>query len=125
MVNVWNAEAALQEWIVKNLNLPDTNNCLQNLSQIHFYSEGDEIPIEELELTVVRAAKLVDELGVDYLAIFERAEKELHTARQNQKTLERIRCINSNLESDLLKPHSFLLKAWTKTVTGAGVFMPH
>ena len=130
MPQVWNAEKALREWIVRNKPTGNLSPFSSQLPKIHFYEEMDHIPLDELEQAVIKAARIVKDLGTEYIDIFERAERELQNARQERNTLERIKRIatgyqSSNIKSNLFQPKSFLLKAWSRTVSGTNVFVPH
>lgn len=133
MSQEWNPEQVLKKWVERNSIFSTSGNvpCLGSVP-IQFYKEGDYIPISELESAVQKSARIVNQLGPDYLGIFERAEHELEKAKQNLNTLERIQrialsgtwCV-SNLEGDLVKPKSFLFQAWSIAVPGTDVFMSH
>lgn len=128
----WDAEKALEKWMGRNRFSDSKKNPSVNSNLIHFYGENEYIPISELESVVLKAANIVNQLGPDYLDIFERAERELENAKQNMNTLERINRIAlsgsqscSYIKSDLVQPKSFLLQAWASAVSGANVFMSH
>ena len=109
MTRNWDAKAALEKWVARSLRSPVNNLPTDNLNPIYFYKEGDHIPISELESIVIKTARLVDQLGPDYIVIFERAERELEKAKRDMNTLERIRQIahrseHSDFESNLIKP---------------------
>ena len=105
----WNAETSLQYWISRNQNMPDTSSETNGSDTLYFYEENDTIPIEELEMIVVKAARLVRVLGMEYIDVFERAESELKLAIQRMGTMERINSFAlsdkpSNTKRYLLKP---------------------
>ena len=105
----WDPKKVLQGWIERNSYSTGIKSPLIKRSPLRFYEEGEHIPISELEMAVIKAAKIVHRLGPDYIDIFARAERELENAKQEIKTMERIRKIAniekpSYLESDLIKP---------------------
>ena len=105
----WDAEEALQHWISRNQNLSESSSETKGVDALYFYGEDETIPIEELEMTEVRAARLVRVLGIGYVDVFERAESELRLAIQRMGTMERINNLtlsdkSSNAERYLLKP---------------------
>lgn len=131
MIQHWNAQKALEDWISNN-----KTTCINKKKKaftnepLYFYQENETIPIAELESLVYKTAKLVDELGTDYIDLFHRAEKELEKAQQNLNTLERIRNItapskSSDLKSNLIEPKSLLFQAWSASVSGTDIFMSH
>lgn len=130
MNQYWNAKKVLKNWISHDriTTINKKKHFFTKESQ-YIYQENEAIPISELESTVYKTAKLVDELGAEYLDLFHRAEKELEKAQQNLHTLERIRNITapykSNLKSNLIKPNSLLFQAWSASVSGTDIFMPH
>ncbi|MDO5970313.1 hypothetical protein Q4Q35_10895 [Flavivirga aquimarina] len=128
----WDAERVLEKWVERNSYSPLKNTLSTNLAPIYYYKETEDIPIFELESAVIKAAKIVNQLGSDYLDIFRRAEKELENARQNMSDLERVKQLALSdiqshlyLKSDLVHPKSFLLKAWAIAVSRQDILMPH
>ncbi len=124
----WNAKKSLENWIThNNINPTNKKKIPSHNTPPHIYEENDIIPITELESLVYKTAQLVDELGQEYIDLFHRAEKELAKAKQNLHTLARIRTISTSLdlESNLIQPESLLFQAWTATVSGTDIFMPH
>ena len=109
MSQKWDAKEVLEKWVKRNLRKTHNNRTTFQKASIHFYKESEHIPISELEMAVFKAAKIVDELGPDYIDIFQRAEQELEKAKRDMRTMERIHRIAkqtkpSYLESDLIKP---------------------
>jgi hypothetical protein len=106
----WNARHALEKWIERNLieHINEFDQTEKPYSLKRQYNEGDQVPIEQWEITVRQAAILVERLGEEFLPIFIRAERELVSAKENMKTMERVRNIASvgvvrstNFKSDL------------------------
>jgi hypothetical protein len=89
----WNARHALEKWIERNLieHINEFDQTEKSYNLKRRYIEGDHIPIEQWEITVRQAARLVERLGEEFLPIFIRAEKELASAKENMKTMERVR----------------------------------
>lgn len=86
----------------------------QSPSTLRRYDQNEAIPVETWEDTLIRAARLVERLGPQYLPIFERVEKELEKARNRLTKLEKVRriadgdyvLINKSLreQSDFFEP---------------------
>ena len=127
----WDAETKAREWLLKNSHRTLSQSDLFNTSAIRYYCEDEFIPIEELEACVVKAARIVRTLGVEYIEVFERAERELQDAKRTMQTLKRIDQLTSknrnelNFKGNLAEPGSLLFKAWSKAVTGSLILVPH
>ncbi|GEM_PF-5653984 len=126
---VWNPEEVLRRWAGQNL-VGSAKETIK--SHLKPYRSDDYIPIAELETVVLKTAGIVEALGPNYIDLFERAEAELTKAQQDLDTLERIKRIalnydvhQSNIKNDLIKPSSFLLKAWAIAVSRANILMSH
>lgn len=77
----------------KAVSAPDT-------VRVYHYEEGEHIPLSAWEDAMFKAAKLVNELGEEYIALFERAEREYEAAKQNLSAIERMKMLSEE------KPHS-------------------
>ena len=102
----WDANEALRKWLAKNSEMLRSNGR-QCVEPIRIYERDDIIPIAELELAVVKSARIVQQLGLPYIGIFERAERELFAARDKLQTMERISHIayrSFHLEGNLIEP---------------------
>jgi len=109
MNHKWNAEKVFKYWVSKNILDQRGETGLKHYPIVPFYEKGEHIPIAELEGAVIKAAKIVSDLGTGYIDIFERAEKELKQAKLRMETIERIYRIAiekkpSPLEDNLIKP---------------------
>jgi hypothetical protein len=109
MNHKWNAEKVFKYWLSKNMLGQRCEIDLSYYLIVSFYKEGDSIPIAELEVAVIKAAKIVSDLGINYIDIFERAERELKQAKNRINTIERIHRITNNksslnLKNDLIEP---------------------
>lgn len=128
MSNRWDAREALNKWIERHVRTP-THSCVK-LSHVKIHREGDEIPIEEIEAALIKAAKIVERHGTEYIAWFERIERELAMAKEREETLKRICNLaqdtgSLNPKSDTLQPRSFLLQAWAIAISNPAVLMSH
>ena len=128
----WHPEEALKKWVVKNRYTLSDTAVKADLVLPYLYKAGDDIAIRELEAAVIKAAKIVQQLGIDYIDIFNRAEKELENAKRQRDALKKIEHIATKQtpvalhpKSDLIQPTSFLLQAWADAISGTDVFMPH
>lgn len=118
--NEWNAERVLEKWIERNVN--PISILSKNAKPLKLYGQGDYIPIEEFEAVVIKAANLVNDLGEEYLCIFERAERELKDARERLAKMERIREIASHAKQrigkgDFIQPNFLLRQTWAEAVS--------
>nr|WKN34378.1 hypothetical protein K4G66_18540 [Tunicatimonas sp. TK19036] len=86
----WNAEHILQDWITRHMRSLQIDAHSSKPLPIQFYNKDDYISIAELEVAVVKAARIVQQLGSNYIDIFERAEHELAKAKQHISSMERI-----------------------------------
>lgn len=122
MKQEWQAHLVLRKWTKANFISQNSDDKMSLFPMIDFYNEGDKISIAELELVVMKAARIVERFGPNYLDIFERAERELANAKSKLNKWEKV-CIMakseylSHRESYFIKPRSFLLQAWTKAVS--------
>lgn len=126
----WNPQNTLNKWLNKNYQPFKKQKKNWFKPPIYFYREDEYIPVEVLEEIVIKTAKIVDELGVEYISLFERAEKELKKAQENLNTLERIRNINHKhqqlyLKGNFIKPNFLLRECWTKAISRTTIFMSH
>lgn len=131
----WDAQIILEQWLENHQQKkPLTSFDGTEKEPIYLYRLNEAVPLKELENTVLIAAQLVQELGEDYIGIFERAERELAKAKQNLSTMERIRNLakpnvstplSSRFKSNFIKPNSLLFQAWSCAVSGPNVFMSH
>jgi len=96
----WRAEKALENWL--NTNFSEANSQAEPFKKNRLYQEGEIIPIEELEYGLIKAAKLVEDLGITYIDIFERIEKELKDAQTREQTFQKIKSITKKIDSKYL-----------------------
>lgn len=129
-----NEQELFDDWILRNrIKFPHVKRRKIS-NQYRLHKEGEFIGLCELELLIVKAARLVEELGLEYIDMFERAEAELQKARNSFSTMERIKKLSrgqlpdlssSNCKGDLAQPKMFLLKSWSEAVSGTSIFMSH
>ncbi|MEM9298138.1 MAG: hypothetical protein AAGA64_07085 [Bacteroidota bacterium] len=122
----WKAENTVSKWLDKNFQPFQESNISEQLKGTSFFKEGYQLTISELEEMVLQAAMLVQELGEDYLDVFERAERELEKVKQNMSTFDRIKNITKphrtkgllkrHFKSNFIEPDKLLLQAWTATI---------
>ena len=128
----WNPKTAFDNWFKRNQKNILNSKSISNTKTIHLYEDTDRVSLLELENTVLKAAKLVETLGADYLDIFIRAENEFEQAKKDLSMLEKIKKLattvdtdNLNFDGNLIEPEPFLLQTRTKTVALTNVFMSH
>jgi len=105
----WNAEQALNKWLDRNKFSSNYFDHPDRFTKIHQYKENDHIPVSEWESCVLKTAKIVKELGSDYIDLFERAERELEHAKKSIETMQRINKIigtklSSTFNRNFIKP---------------------
>ena len=103
----WNDKKVLNRWSKKNL--LQSRKQEESPSSIYIYTNDEQPSVAELEGIVLKCAKLIDELGIEYLGLFERAERELEKAKESLNTMEKIRVMANqstqlNIEGNFLKP---------------------
>ena len=128
----WNPKTAFDNWFKRNQKNILNSKSISNTKTIHLYEDTDRVSLLELENTVLKAARLVETLGADYLDIFIRAENEYEQAKKDLSMLEKIKKLattadtdNLNFDGNLIEPEPFLLQTRTKTVALTNVFMSH
>ena len=128
----WNPKTAFDNWFKRDQKSILNSKSISNTKTIHLYEDTDRVSLLELENTVLKAAKLVETLGADYLDIFIRAENEFEQAKKDLSMLEKIKKLattadtdNLNFDGNLIEPEPFLLQTRTKTVALTNVFMSH
>ena len=128
----WNPKTAFDNWFKRNQKNILNSKSISNTKTIHLYEDTDRVSLLELENTVLKAARLVETLGADYLDIFIRAENEFEQAKKDLSMLEKIKKLattadtdNLNFDGNLIEPEPFLLQTRTKTVALTNVFMSH
>ena len=86
----------MKKWSVHDAFNKAINNYQNAASQspiINFYEDNDPISIEVWEDILIKAARLVDRWGIEFLPIFERVEHELEKAKQQLHSLEKAKYI--------------------------------
>lgn len=128
----WNPKTAFDNWFKRDQKSILNSKSISNTKTIHLYEDTDRVSLLELENTVLKAARLVETLGADYLDIFIRAENEFEQAKKDLSMLEKIKKLattadtdNLNFDGNLIEPEPFLLQTRTKTVALTNVFMSH
>lgn len=128
----WNPKTAFDNWFKRNQKNILNSKSISNTKTIHLYEDTDRVSLLELENTVLKAARLVETLGADYLDIFIRAENEYEQAKKDLSMLEKVEKLattvdtdNLNFDGNLIEPEPFLLQTRTKTVALTNVFMSH
>lgn len=128
MSNRWDARKILSKWIERNVQSPA--HCCVEFSQVNIYHDGDKIPIAEIESALIKAARIVERHGPNYVGWFERIEQELAIAKEREETLKRIGSLARegdlfNSKGNALQPRSFLLQAWAVAISRTNIFMSH
>lgn len=100
MQSDWCAEDALRKWCVRNMHPIFQNN---NIQPVKIYTSDDEITVEIIEETLIKAARLVRKRGPSYMDIFVRLEDELKKARECQAIEDRISALLDQPSSPILK----------------------
>ena len=128
----WNPKTAFDNWFKRDQKSILNSKSISNTKTIHLYEDTDRVSLLELENTVLKAARLVETLGADYLDIFIRAENEYEQAKKDLSMLEKVEKLattvdtdNLNFDGNLIEPEPFLLQTRTKTVALTNVFMSH
>lgn len=128
----WNPKTAFDNWFKRDQKSNLNSKSISSTKTIHLYEDTDRVSLLELENTVLKAARLVETLGADYLDIFIRAENEYEQAKKDLSMLEKVKKLattvdtdNLNFDGNLIEPEPFLLQTRTKTVALTNVFMSH
>lgn len=128
----WNPKTAFDNWFKRDQKSILNSKSISNTKTIHLYEDTDRVSLLELENTVLKAARLVETLGADYLDIFIRAENEYEQAKKDLSMLEKVKKLattvdtgNLNFDGNHIEPEPFLLQTRTKTVALTNVFMSH